>query len=70
MKVKLPRWLDRRKCRGFFSKTVFSTYRHPHPLEADKRYENSSRQSIDESLEISPTNNSKYFHQLDPPENM
>lgn len=69
MKVKLPRCLGRKKCRGFFSKIVFSTCRHPYPLEADKRYENSARQSIDGLLETSPINNSKYFHQLDLPEN-
>jgi len=65
----LLRCSDRRKYRDFSSRTIFSTYRRPHPLKADKRYENSARRPIDGPLETSPTNSSGYFHRLGLPEN-
>lgn len=66
----LHRCSDKRKCRGFFSRTAFAMYRRLHLPKADKRCGSCAHRVTGESLEISPVNNSGYFHQLDLPENV
>lgn len=69
-RMRLHRCSDRRKCRGFFSRTVFSTCRRPRLPKVGKRCENCARPRIDGSRETSPINSLKYFHQPGLPKNI
>lgn len=68
--MRLHHCLDRRKCQGFFSRTVFLVCCRLRLSKVDKRCENCARPQIDGSREISPINSLEYFHQLGLPKNI